>query len=167
VAAENVAAPWPVRDDPVTDSTQSALRVTVLVVAGVEDIASVPLFKSLDDDQLSELATWFHAQNAGEGVRLVGEGAPGYTFFILMEGSAAVTSDGESLATLGPGDFFGEIAILGDGRRTATVTSTTPVRLLVMFGTEFRRLEAAHPEIAARLTEAMQARLGGHIPEPA
>ena len=139
----------------------------MLVVAGVGDIASVPLFKPLDDDQLGELASWFHAQNAGEGVRLVGEGAHGYTFFILMEGAAAVTSDGESLATLGPGDFFGEIAILGDGRRTATVTSTSPVRLLVMFGTEFRRLEAAHPEIAARLTEAMEARVAGNIAEPA
>jgi CRP-like cAMP-binding protein len=82
-----------------------------------------------------------------------------------MDGTAAVTSEGQSVATLGPGDFFGEIATLGDGRRTATVTSTSPVRLLVMFGTEFRRLEAAHPEIATRLTEAMQARLAGHIAE--
>jgi CRP-like cAMP-binding protein len=163
----NVLSGWLSCDDLVTGSTHGAGGDRVLVVAGVEDIASVPLFKPLDEDQLTELATWFHAQNAGEGVRLVGEGAHGYTFFILMDGTAAVTSEGESLATLGPGDFFGEIAILGDGRRTATVTSTSPVRLLVMFGTEFRRLEAAHPEIAARLTEAMQARLAGHIAEPA
>lgn len=156
---------WLSGDDLVTGSTPGAGKGRVLLVAGVEDIASVPLFKQLDDDQLSELATWFHAQNAGESVRLVGEGAHGYTFFILMDGTAAVTSEGQSVATLGPGDFFGEIAILGDGRRTATVTSTSPVRLLVMFGTEFRRLEAAHPEIATRLTEAMQARLAGHIAE--
>lgn len=158
---------WLSGDDLVTGSPHGAGESRVLVVAGVKGIASVPLFKPLDDDQLSELATWFHAQNAGEGVRLVGEGAHGYTFFILLEGTAAVTSEGVSLATLEPGDFFGEIAILGDGRRTATVTSTSPVRLLVMFGTEFRRLEAAHPEIAARLTEAMEARLAGHIAEPA
>lgn len=156
---------WLSGDDLVTGSTPGAGKGRVILVAGVEDIASVPLFKQLDDDQLSELATWFHAQHAGEGVRLVGEGAHGYTFFILMDGTAAVTSEGQSVATLGPGDFFGEIAILGDGRRTATVTSTSPVRLLVMFGTEFRRLEAAHPEIATRLTEAMQARLAGHIAE--
>jgi CRP-like cAMP-binding protein len=140
----------------------------LLVVASVEDIAAVPLFVELSGDQVSELATWFHEQSAGEGVRLVGEGSHGYTFFILADGTAAVSSEGESFATLGPGDFFGEIAILGEGRRTATVTSTSPVRLLVMFGTEFRRLEAAHPDIASRLTEAMQARLAaataGHAP---
>lgn len=163
----NVVPAWLSGDDLVTDSTPGAGVSSVLGVAGVEDIAGVPLFKPLDDDQLSELATWFHAQNEGEGVRLVGEGAHGYTFFILMEGTAAVTSEGESLATLGPGDFFGEIAILGGGRRTATVTSTSPVRLLVLFGTEFRRLEAAHPDIASRLTEAMQARLEGHVAKPA
>jgi CRP-like cAMP-binding protein len=59
------------------------------------------------------------------------------------------------------------VAILGDGRRSATVTSTSPVRVLVMFGTEFRRLEAAHPEIASRIAEAMQARIAGRISEPA
>jgi CRP-like cAMP-binding protein len=136
-------------------------------MAIVEEVASVPLFNALNDDQLKEVADWFHVQSVGEGLKLIGEGAPGYTFFILVDGAAVVTHEGERLATLGRGDYFGEMAILGDGRRTATVTSTEPVRLLVMFGTEFRRLEAAHPEIAARITEAMQARLAGRIAEPA
>jgi CRP-like cAMP-binding protein len=136
-------------------------------MAAIEDVARLPLFSALTDEQLTELADWFHVQNVSEGMRLVGEDAHGYTFFILVQGAAIVTSEGESLTTLGPGDFFGEIAILGDGRRTATVTSTEPVRLLTMFGTEFRRLEAAYPEIAARLREAMQARITGPIAEPA
>ena len=123
------------------------------------DLASIPLFGALDDTQLAQVAQWFHFENASEGATLVGEGAHGYTFFVLADGTAAVSSEGETVATLGPGDFFGEVAILGAGRRTATVTSTSPVRLLVMFGTEFRQLEAAHPEIASRLGEAMQARL--------
>jgi CRP-like cAMP-binding protein len=63
------------------------------------------------------------------------------------------------VANLGPGDFFGEIAILGHGRRTATVTTTSPVTLLVMFGAEFRRLEAAHPDIASSIRRAMEERL--------
>jgi CRP-like cAMP-binding protein len=92
---------------------------------------------------------------------LVGEGAHGYTFFVLAEGTAAVTSNGEVVASLGPGDFFGEVAILGAGRHTASVTSTSPVRLLAMFGPEFRQLEAAHPEIASRLGQAMRARFVG------
>ena len=129
-------------------------------MASVDALAAVPLFSSLDEEQLVKLANWFHVQNAHEGVRLVGEGAPGYTFFVLIEGTAAVTSGDQTLAELTAGDFFGEVAILGDGRRTATVTSTTPVRLLVLFGTEFRQLEAAHPEIASRIADAMQARAG-------
>ena len=129
-------------------------------MASVDDLATVPLFNSVDKEQLAKLANWFHVQNANEGVRLVGEGPPGYTFFVLVEGTAAVTSEDQTLTELTAGDFFGEVAILGDGRRTATVTSTTPVRLLVLFGTEFRQLEAAHPEIAPRIAEAMQARAG-------
>lgn len=124
----------------------------------LDELASVPLFSSLAEEQLTTLSYWFHVQNAGEGVCLVGEGAPGYTFFVLVEGSAIVTIAGQTVATLSRGDFFGEIAILGDGSRTATVTSTAPVRLLVMFGTEFRRLEADHPDIASQLVEAMKAR---------
>ena len=136
-------------------------------MAEVEDFAGVPLFASLSEDQLQGLAEWFHLQNASQGVRLAGEGAPGYTFFILLDGTAEVTEDGQALTTLGPGDFFGEIAILGKGRRTATVTSTSPARLLVLFGTEFRRLEAAHPDIPATITEAMRSRLRSRISEPA
>jgi CPA1 family monovalent cation:H+ antiporter len=130
-------------------------------VASVDDLSVAPLFESLDDEQRRLVAGWFHVEQAGEGVRLCGEGCHGYTFFVLSDGTAEVTADGEQLSTLGPGDYFGEVAILGSGRRTASVTSTSPVRLLVMFGTEFRRLEATYPEIASRLTEAMQSRLAG------
>jgi CRP-like cAMP-binding protein len=128
-------------------------------MASVEDVVAVPLFSALDDDQLRELAGWFEVQEVGDRARLVGEGAPGYQFFVLADGTAAVTLKGESVAALGPGDFFGEMAILGEGRRAATVTSTSPARLLVMFGTEFRRLEAAHPEIATEIVEAVQGRM--------
>jgi CRP-like cAMP-binding protein len=133
-------------------------------MASLEVLASVPLFSELDEEQLATLTDWFHEQNTGEGVRLVGEGAPGYTFFIIVDGTAEVVASGGNVAALGPGDFFGEMAILGDGRRTATVTSTSPVRLLVMFGTEFRRLESEHPSIAARIDEAMKARAKGLAP---
>jgi CRP/FNR family transcriptional regulator, cyclic AMP receptor protein len=136
-------------------------------MAAVDDLAGVALFDSLDAAQLEELASWFHVQNAGEGLRLVGEGAPGYTFFVILDGTAEVTADGDSLAALGPGDFFGEIAILGEGRRTATVTSTSPVRMLVLFGTEFRKLELAHPSVADEIVTAMNSRLTQRVSEPA
>jgi CRP-like cAMP-binding protein len=130
-------------------------------MASVDDLARAPLFEALDEEQQRQVASWFHVEHASEGVLLCGEGCHGYTFFVLTEGTADVTAEGEQLSTLGPGDYFGEVAILGSGRRTASVTSTSPVRLLVMFGTEFRRLEATYPEIASRLTEAMQSRLAG------
>ena len=122
------------------------------------ELASIPLFASLSEAEREQVAGWFEPRTAAEGCTLAGEGATGYCFFVLAEGHAAVSSNGAQLATLGPGDFFGEIAILGDGRRSATVTTTTPVRLLVMFGSEFRRLQEDHPAIARQLEEAMAAR---------
>ena len=128
-------------------------------MASVQDLASTPLLESLSESDLEELTSWFDIRTADEGVRLCGEGAPGYSFFILKEGTAVVTAQGKTLTTLGAGDFFGEMAILGSGRRSATVTTTSPVALLVMFGTEFRQLQHARPDIAARVEEAMRERL--------
>ena len=129
-------------------------------MVSVEDIAAVPIFSSLDPDQLATVANWFDAEDVEEGVKLVGEGCHGYSFFVLAEGTASVTAEGEELATLRAGDFFGEVAMLDSGRRTASVTSTAPARLFVMFGTEFRQLQDAYPEIADRITLAMRKRVG-------
>jgi voltage-gated potassium channel len=123
------------------------------------ELAAVPLFTSLSEHELAEIASWFDAKDVGEGTRLVGEGAAGYTFFVLADGRAVVTANGDEVGTLGAGDFFGEIAILGDGRRSATVTTTAPSRVLVLFGTEFRRLQQAQPEIAARIEATMGERV--------
>jgi CRP-like cAMP-binding protein len=123
------------------------------------ELASVPLFASLNDAELQELVSWFEERTAAEGVRLVGEGAPGYSFFVLTEGTAVATAGDTRLADLGAGDFFGEIAIIERRRRTATVTTTAPVKMLVLFGTDFRQLQEAQPGIAARIEEAMRQRL--------
>lgn len=131
-------------------------------MASASQLAGIPLFESLSTSDLEELAPWFDVQIASDGVRLIGEGSSGYSFFILTQGSAAVTTGEGTLADLGPGEFFGEIAILGDGRRTATVTTTSPSQLLVMYGTEFRRLQKAHPDIATRIEEAMRQRISAH-----
>src|SRR5215475_7496980 len=117
--------------------------------AAADDLAGIPLFDSLDTDDQASIATWFEVQDVSEGIKLTGEGASGYSFFVLLEGTATVTIDGIEVRTLGPGDFFGELAILGDGRRTATVTTASPAKVLVLFGTEFRRLQHDYPELAA------------------
>jgi CRP-like cAMP-binding protein len=124
------------------------------------DLAAIPLFASLSDTERRQVAGWFEARSASRGVRLAGEGAPGYSFFVLAEGNAVVTTNGTEVGTLAPGDFFGEIAILGDGRRSATVTTTSPARLFVMFGADFRQLQRRHPDIAERLETAMAKRRG-------
>jgi CRP-like cAMP-binding protein len=125
-----------------------------------EELAAIPIFASLSGDDLRTLAPWFAVQEAGEGVCLTGEGAPGYSFYVLSEGTAAVTIGGAQVSTLGPGDVFGEAAILGDGRRTATVTATSPSRLFVLFGTEFRTLQQKLPQTGAAIEALMQERLG-------
>lgn len=129
------------------------------LVANADELAGLPLFEPLSDSDRQEVARWFEQRTADEGVRLIGEGAAGYSFFVLTEGSAVATSGDTKLAELGPGDFFGEVAILGESRRTATVTTTAPAKLLVMFGSDFRMLQQAQPGIAARVEEVMQDRL--------
>lgn len=115
------------------------------------DLASIPLFEALSDPELAEVAAWFEVRDVGPGVRLVGEGTTGSSFFVVSEGEVAVTSGGENVASLGPGDFFGEMALVGPGRRQATVTTASPSRVLVLFGDDFRRLQATHPAIASRI----------------
>ena len=127
--------------------------------ASTWDLAGLPLFDDLEPDELAAIASWFEVQEASAGVRLTGEGAAGYSFFVLSDGTASVTIDDVEVNALGPGDFFGELAILGDGRRTATVTTTSPVRLLVLFGTEFRQLQQEHPDLASRIEAGVRARL--------
>jgi cAMP-dependent protein kinase regulator len=122
-------------------------------------LAAVPLFASLGEEDLECVAAWMEIRHADPGERLVSEGATGYSFFVLQEGAATVTRDGEELAKLGAGDFFGELALSGDGRRTATVTATSPVTLAAMFGSQFRLLERDFPEIADRIRRAATDRL--------
>lgn len=128
-----------------------------------EKLSTLPLFASIETAELQKLAAWFEARSVSAGVELTGEGAPGYSFFILADGAAAVTHGDATVAQLGPGDFFGEGAIVGGGRRNATVTTTAPSEVLVMFGTEFRRLQQAQPSVAAVIEDAARARLDGDL----
>jgi CRP-like cAMP-binding protein len=125
--------------------------------AAADDLARVPLFDMLEPEERTVIAPWFEVQDVSTGVKLTGEGASGYSFFVLLEGTATVTIDGIEVRTLEPGAFFGEIAILGDGRRTATVTTASPARVLVLFGTEFRQLQQEYPDLAAQIESRLRA----------
>jgi CRP-like cAMP-binding protein len=124
------------------------------------DLARVPLFHELSPDALAVLAARFEVESFDVGRTIVAEGRSGYAFYVLAEGVATVTVDGEPVRTLGPGDHFGEIAILDDdGRRTATVTATEPVVAWSLFGTAFRVLQTEHPDVADALELATRERL--------
>lgn len=130
-----------------------------MATADISDLAAVPLLASLAEQELSEIAPWFDVKEVGAGVRLVGEGTTGTTFFVLAEGSVDVTAGGERIASLGRGEFFGEMALLGLGRRTATVTTTSEARVLVIVGDDFRRLQSRFPAVAAQIEATMAERL--------
>ena len=93
------------------------------------------------------------------GERIATQDDFGYSFFAIEEGSAAVLIDGDAVGTLGRGDFFGEIALLCTGRRTAEVVSTSPMKLLSIFDREFRELETRIPELGRALRVSAGERL--------
>jgi CRP/FNR family cyclic AMP-dependent transcriptional regulator len=123
------------------------------------ELARMPLFESLSEEQLDAVATLAKLVRVEAGRRLIGAGTPGYSFFVIQEGTASVTRGDEQLAELGPGDFFGEIALLGEGERTATVTTTSPARLMVMAQSDFRVFARDWPEAAAVMEQTMADRL--------
>ena len=123
------------------------------------DLERIPLFASLSESEREELTESFQVKSTVAETQLIDERTGGYSFFALADGQARVTVNDDEIATLNPGDCFGEMALLGSGRRTASVTTTTPTTVYVMFGTEFRRLEDSHPEIVAQIRELMRERL--------
>ena len=124
--------------------------------ATAHDLAGIALFEDLGLEARAAIAPWFEVQDVSADVKLTGEGAAGYSFFVIRSGTATVTINGIEVRTLSAGDFFGELAILGDGRRTATVTTDSPSQMLVLFGTDFRQLQQEHPEIAEQIESALR-----------
>jgi CRP/FNR family cyclic AMP-dependent transcriptional regulator len=122
-------------------------------------LRNVSLFSDLPDEDLQIIASWFQVEEVSEGRRMAPEGAAGYQFYVIDQGTADVTHDGASIASLGPGDHFGEMAMVGDGRRMADVVATSPMTVFAMFGTAFREMESGYPAIAARIRATAEERL--------
>jgi CRP/FNR family transcriptional regulator, cyclic AMP receptor protein len=127
--------------------------------AKVELLRQVPIFSGCTRAELVEVALSADEREASEGHVLTEEGRPGREFFVLVEGSASVRRAGRKIAELGPGDWFGEIAILTYKPRTATVTATSPVRLLVISDRAFRRVVETTPRIALKVLASVAQRL--------
>jgi len=93
------------------------------------------------------------------GHDLVREGDPGHAFYVILDGQAEVLRGGERVETRTSGDFFGEIALIAHGKRTATVRTTTPVRALAIRDRAFRALLGREPQLQHKIIEAMQTRI--------
>jgi CRP-like cAMP-binding protein len=123
-------------------------------------ISAQPLFAGLTEDELAFVAEHADEVEVEPGETLTVEGEFGYSFFVVEEGTATVAQDGETIGTLGPGDFFGEIGLLVTGRRTATVECASPMRALAFFDQDFRRVEAKLPHVTERVRATMAKRFG-------
>jgi CRP-like cAMP-binding protein len=123
-----------------------------------EALAQIPLFSPLSPEQLRSLAFWVSELSVSQGKHLVEEGDYSYDLFIIQDGTAEVTQDGQQLAELGPGDFFGEMGVLEGTQRNATVVATTPMRLLTLSSWDAKRLKKTAPEVLDALNAAVEAR---------
>ena len=125
----------------------------------VERLETVAIFSGLSKKELERLAQWTDELSVDEGYELATEGRFAHEFFVIDDGAAAVVKDGERIAELGPGDFFGEIGLLETERRTATVRATSPMEVIVMFAPDFKKMEREQPAVADRIRSAIRARL--------
>ena len=127
--------------------------------AKIELLKRVPLFAGCSKAELREVALSTDEIDLRDGHILTREGRPGREFFILVEGTANVSQDGKAIAELKEGDWFGEIALLTHRPRTATVTATSPVRVLVLTDRAFRRVVETMPRIALKVLASVGQRL--------
>src|SRR5438045_1662276 len=126
--------------------------------APVELLRHVPLFTGLSQKELKTLADNFTQRTFREGTELTAEGQGGVGFFVIESGQALVTVDGRERATLGPGDYFGEIALIDGGLRTATITAVSDGTSYGLTPWQFRPLVETNASIAWPLLEAMAKR---------
>jgi len=127
--------------------------------AKIELLKRVPLFAGCAKGELNELALVADEIDLREGRTLVREGQSGREFFVLIEGTVRVSRKGRKLTDLGPGDWFGEIALLTKTPRTATVTATSPLRVLVITDRSFRHVVESMPSIGIKVLESVGERL--------
>ena len=123
---------------------------------GIRDIG---VFTDFDESQRACIAGACSELEVEGGTTLTEQGENGYALFAVTSGTADVLRDGQLVRTLGPGDVFGEIAVFVGGQRTATVVSTAPMRLVMLFNGELARLDREVPEVGKALRASVAERL--------
>src|SRR6476659_2648453 len=130
------------------------------MAVSIDDLREVRLLRGLKDSDLTSLAADLAERRVAAGDPVVGEGTGGVAFFFILDGETSVTVGGEEVATLGRGEYVGELALLDpEGPRSATVTAKTDVVLAAMSTWQFRPFVLAHPEVAWTLLQRLARRL--------
>jgi CRP/FNR family cyclic AMP-dependent transcriptional regulator len=127
--------------------------------APTELLKRVPLFSGLNDKELRQVAQTMKERTFDPGATVTEEGKGGIGFFVIGDGSAKVSVGGEAVRALGPGDYFGEIGLIADIDRTATITADTELRCYGMTSWDFRPLVESNASIAWNLLQVMAQRL--------
>lgn len=127
----------------------------------VNRLRSIPVFDGFSDEELHEVSPFAEEVTADAGDVLVREGDYSYQFLGIEEGTAEVTRDGQHVADLRRGDFFGEIGLLEKSLRTATVTAKTPMKMISLTGWDMARVEKAMPGAIERLRQVIEERRPG------
>ena len=127
--------------------------------APVEALQNVQLFSTLEEEDMEELARQLHERRFPEGGEVTTEGSTGAGFFVIAAGNAEVLVGGEHRATLGPGDYFGEVALIDDGVRSASIVAATDLLCYGLTPWEFRPFVEEHPKVAWALLQALARRI--------
>ena len=128
-------------------------------------LRDVPIFSKLSKRELATVAQQTDEIDVEAGTVLAREGDFGHEFFVIIDGTAEVLKGDEAIAELGPGEFFGEMALIDEERRTATVKAISSMNLLVMNRNSFRTIDRSNPQVHATVIEAINARRAA--PQPA
>jgi CRP/FNR family transcriptional regulator len=129
-------------------------------MAAVEHtLRQIPLFSGVKEKDLKKLGKRMTERNFSEGAAITTEGETGIGFFVIESGNATVSIGGEIVRTLGPGEHFGEIALIDDGPRSATVIASTDLRCRGMAAWEFKPFVEEHPDVAWALLNTLASRL--------
>lgn len=122
------------------------------------EVAGAPLFAGISETEIAGILGAFDEQSFNTGHRITLEGLRGRDFYVIRQGRARVDVDGFTVAQLGPGDFFGEVAVLIGGSRSATVSAETPLRCLVLSNDGLEDLLARHPRLGLNMLREVLAR---------
>ena len=129
------------------------------MAAPLEAMREVPLFHELDDAELEQVARLFKQRTFAPQETVAKEGSGGAAFYLIESGTATVTVGGQERSSLGPGDYFGEIALIDEGTRSATITAATDVIAYGMTSWEFKPFVEDHPQVAWALLKTLAQRL--------